>query len=184
MTQQPVFVDEILAAAVARVETKLLAQLQGVNPDIQGIYFQHGHPVEIIENLQSMSLAAEKKGQRYPLVALFRDFPEAKGIDPGVWSQPTFNIIFATLTNPTYLTETRKQKNFKPILYPIVQEFFNQLEGKVLSGNKSENPYIQIDHYFWGRESIYGQNANIFTDWIDCIEIKNYKPKFYNNICP
>lgn len=172
-----IFVDELIADCVAKTSTVILPSLQIINPDIQGVYFKHGHPLEIIRELQTMSKAANKKGQRYPLIALFRDFPEERGTDEGIYSVPRLNIFIIALTNATFTTDQRKEKNFKPILYPILEEFFNQIaiSGKFLPGRIGAFSYTQIDHYFWGRESIYGAEANIFTDWIDCIELKDFK---------
>lgn len=180
-----IFVDELLEDCAAKTSTVVLSALQAVNPDIQGVYFKCGHPLEIIAELQAMSKAADKKGQRYPLIALFRDFPEDRGVDAGIYSVPRLNLFFIALTNPTFTTDQRKQKNFKPILYPIMEEFFNQIKGsaKFSPGKIGVYSYTQIDHYFWGRESIYGAEANIFTDWIDCIELKNFKLPIYLNTC-
>ena len=181
----PIFVDELIADAVTKTSTTLLTQLQAVNPDIKGVYLKHGHPLEIINELQAMSKATDKKGQRYPLIALFRDFPEERGVDALVYSVPTLNIFIIAPTNPNYFTDDRKAKNFKPILYPILIEFLNQLRisGKFQGGSKGFYTYTQIDHYFWGRESIYGAKANIFEDWIDCIELKNFKLPIELNAC-
>jgi hypothetical protein len=180
---RPIFIDELLAECVAGVSTAILSTLQGVNPDIQGIYFKHGHPKEIIAELQAMSKSPDKKNQRYPLVALFRDFPEERGVDAGIYSVPTLNIFVIALSNPVFTSDDRKSKNFMPILYPIIDELFKQIRqsGDFAPGLKSVYQYTQIDHYFWGRESIFGAEANIFTDWIDCIEIKNFKLPIYLN---
>lgn len=178
-----IFIDEILKDCVVKTSDKILAQLRTINTDIQDLYFQHGHPYEIIATLKQKSKTEANKPIRYPLIALFRDFPEKRGTRPGIYSEATLNIIIATRTNPGYYADQRKEKNFKPILYPILFEFLEQikLSGKFQVVN--EFSFEQIDHYFWGRESIYGAEANIFTDTIDCIEIKNLNLQTYLKNC-
>lgn len=178
-----IFIDEILKDCVVAASAKILPQLQAVNQDIQDLYFQHGHPYEIIATLKQKSKTDANKPIRYPLIGLFRDFPERRGTRVGVYSEATLNIIIAVRTNPNYLSDQRKEKNFKPILYPILFELLNQIKqsGKFLVTN--DFSYEQIDHYFWGRESIYGAEANIFTDTIDCIELKNFILQTYLKNC-
>lgn len=181
----PIFLDEILKDCVEKASAVLLTQLRVVDPNITGVHFQHGHPLEVIAKLKLLSTGVTTKTDRYPLVALFRDFPEVNGSMPGIYSRPTVNIIIATRTLPTYDSDTRKEKSFKPILYPILNQLFYEMEmsGKFMTTGEDQQNFTQIDHYFWGRESIYGAAANIFSDWIDCIEIKNLTLNLYDNEC-
>lgn len=171
----PVYIDELIADCVKATETKVLPQLQRANSNIAGVFFKHGHPLEIIAELQLLAKGPNSKDLRYPLVALFRDFPERKGTTVGVYAEARVNMIIATRTEPNYFTDQRKEVSFKPILYPILTEFMNQLylSGKFFNEGIDTLDYTQIDHYFWGRQEIYGAAANIFKDWIDCIEIKD-----------
>lgn len=179
-----VFIDEILAENVVRTQTVKLDQLKAVDPNITGIHFKHGHPLEIIDQLKELSLGVESKTKRYPLVALFRDFPEDKGQEIGIYSEPRLNLIIATRTEPTYNSDERKENSFKPILYPIWEE----LEKQLLWDSRFNTSgiglsYTQIDHYFWGRQGIYGVEGNIFNDWIDCIEIRDLNLKVKQPNC-
>jgi len=134
--------------------------------------------------MKSMSEAAIKKPMRYPLVALFRDFPQTP--KQGFAFVAKVQIFIITRTQSNYYAEDRKEKTFKPILYPILTELVNQMEqsGRFLFNGGMQNSWDeQVDHYFWGRESIYGAKANIFTDWIDCIELKNLNLQTYLKNC-
>lgn len=180
-----IYIDEFLADCVAKASTKLLPSLQESDLNITGIHWQHGHPLEIIETLKQLSTGVSSKTQRYPLFGLFRDFKETMGTQPGIYSEAPITIIIATRTLPTYSSDQRKEKSFKPILHPIMVEVFNQIElsGKFLNEGNDLQVIPRIDHYFWGRESIYGAKANIFSDWIDCVEINNLILKTYTNNC-
>lgn len=182
-----VYVDEIIKYIVEQVSYELTDTLRIEQPNITGVYFQHGHPLEVIAELQKLSQGTTTKNQRYPLVALFRDFPEEKGTGNGIYSEVTLNMIIAVRTEPTYTSDKRKEKSFLPILYPI----YNRLMELITKSPKFMKPqgqtgmlkHTKIDHYFWGRESVYGADANIFQDWIDCIEIKNLKIKVKDIKC-
>jgi hypothetical protein len=175
-------IEEIVSYCVSLTSAKLLAQLQTFDASITGVYFQHGHILEVVSELEKLSKAPETKATRYPLVALLRDFPELNGALPGIESQDTLNFIVATRTNPNWNSAKRKTNTFDPILKPIVNDLLYQFElsGKFMSQGADQQNYTAVDRYFWGRESIYGSKANIFNDWIDCIEIKNLTLKIYD----
>lgn len=180
-----IYLDEIIAGCVTKVSAKLLPSLQIADPNITGVHFQHGHPLEIIEALKELSTGTTTKTMRYPLVALFRDFKETMGENPGIYSVAKPTILIATRTLPTYSSDKRKEISFKPILHPIMVELFNQFElsGAFLTEGDDLQVIDRIDHYFWGRESIYGAKANIFSDWIDSVELNNLNLQLYTNNC-
>lgn len=174
--------ETIIAYCVSLTSAKLLPQLQAFDSSITGIYFKEGHIIEIIQELEKLSKGPETKSLRYPLVALLRDFPELNGALPGIEGQDTVNIIIATRTEPSYSSAKRKINTFDPILRPIETDLLYQFEmsGKFMTPGADQQNYTSVEHFFWGRESIYGVKANIFNDWIDCIEIKNLTLKMYN----
>lgn len=181
----PVYIDEIIADCVLKAQGILLADLQAIDSNITGIHFKQGHPREIIKELEVLSKGLTTKTERYPAVWLFRDFPEDMNPVPGIYSDATVRIFIATRTDPTYNSEQRKVKSFKPILYPIYLELMNQIElsGKFVIQGHDRQQLRKTDHYFWGRESLFGKDGNFFTDWIDCIELENLNLKTYLKRC-
>lgn len=173
---------EIVEYCVTLTSAALLTQLQAADQGITGIYFKHGHILEIVSELEALSKGPATKSQRYPLVALLRDFPELNGALPGIDSQNTLNLIIAIRTERTYTADKREALSFTPILKPIVAELLHQFEmsGKFMAPGQDQQNYLAIERYFWGRESISGAKENIFNDWIDCIEIKNLNLKLYS----
>lgn len=169
-----ILIDEIIKS---KVET---ASLELNRP----IFFMHGHILEIVQELKKLSEDKQSKAMRFPLVALLRDFPETKGQEIGIYSEARLNLIIATRTEPTYNSEKRKANSFIPVLYPIWEALEKQINwGQEFNTSGIGLDYTQIDHYFWGREGIYGSDANIFNDWIDCIEIRDLNLKIKQPNC-
>lgn len=183
----PVFVADILRDLVGKVSTKLTPQLTAFDSMITGVHFDHGHPIEIIETLkQKDSSGTNLVFDKYPLVALFHDFPEVYNQEPGFQGQVTLHLIIARLTEPTYKADQRYDQNFKPVLYPIYAEFMKQIvHSKYFTGAQSVNQlsHTKIDRLYWGREGLYKNEGNIFNDWIDCIEIRDLQLKLNLNNC-
>jgi len=182
---RPVYIDEELAAIVSIVSEKLLASLKEVDTNITGVHFRQGHPKEIIQELKKLSEGLTTKTERYPAVWLFRDFEENMSPRPGIYADATVRIFIATRTDPNYNSEKRKEKSFKPVLYPIYFEFMRQLElsGKFSVSGHEMQPVRKIDHYFWGRQGLFEKEGNFFTDWIDCIELENLNLQTYLKKC-
>lgn len=176
---------EMFGEVVAATEAKLLAYLKTVNSTIQQIHYEYGHPKEIIRVLATMSDTREYEFKKYPLVALFQDFPEDGGRDFTYKANGRFTVIIANQTEPTYTAEERYTKNFKPLLYPIYEELINQLSRSRNFLTKSRKSIVQskIDRPFWGREGLYGNEANKFGDNLDCIEIRNLELKVRYKRC-
>jgi hypothetical protein len=128
----------------------------------------------------------EKNGKehaykKYPLIALRLPAPITT---VGGVSTMDANILIANFTSKTYKPEERYNEVFIPILYPLMHKFFEMLRksGEFMS---YENDYVQIDRLFYGSESGDEQNiANVFTDPLDAIEIRNLKLKFLAEQCP
>lgn len=118
--------------------------------------------------------------KKYPLIALRLPAPITT-VD-GV-STMDANILIANFTNKTYKPEERYNNVFIPILYPLMHKFFEMLRksGEFIS---YENDYTQIDRLFYGSESGDEQNiANVFSDPLDAIEIRNLKLRFISDQC-
>ena len=167
------YISDELRAITESLSTDLLATLQTVDANITGVHYQQGHPLEIVKALQLLANNASTKTERYPLIALYRDFTEVKNRQIGIYSESDLHIIVATRTNPTYTTEQRAEKSFKPILHPIVDAFLDKisLSPKFII-DRSYPQTEETDRYFWGQAGLFGIEKNMFQDWIDCVEIK------------
>jgi hypothetical protein len=143
---------------------------------IPGVRFEYGHPSDIAATLAAYSATAEYRIQKFPLIGLLLDFPQSKGTRPDVQTSPRLNLFIATSTTATFTPVQRTENSFKPVLYPIRDEFFKQL-GKhplILKPEANQWNYQQVDRYQWGKGGLtYYENGkeNAFNDYIDAIEI-------------
>ena len=141
------------------------------------VFYQYGHPLEIVNTLTEMSKEQSISACKYPILALFTDISEDK-TDPKFYCKVNdLHLIIATLTDNTYLADQRIEQNFKPILHPIYDEFINQLSKNrnIEVDYTGSIPHISTDRLYWGRNGLFGNDSNIFNDYIDCIEITKLK---------
>lgn len=187
IVKQPLYIVDELAAIVANVSTSLLTQLQAVNSTIEGVQYYYGHPKEIIDTLRQKDQSMNYRFAKYPAVCLFQDFSESEGRIIGVASDVRLHIIICYSTDQNYKASERYANSFKPILYPIYYALLNEIfkSGKVLASDKDSLPHTKIDRLYWGRTGLYGNEGNIFDDFLDAIEIQDLQLKFYQPLlCP
>lgn len=175
MTTNDIYIVDLFETIVANTAT-------GLNTDV---FYQYGNPLEIVENLQRISNATGFQDKKYPLIALFQDFDEGKGKRLDVCSEVNLHIIIATLTDQTLLAKDRYIASFKPILYPVYDEFLIQIKksGFFIVSDERLIPHTKTDRLYWGRNGLFGQNNNLFNDYIDCIEITNLNLKIKSFNC-
>jgi hypothetical protein len=171
-----VYIPDEVGAAVAKADAVIFSKLG------KHIFYQFGHPLEIVANLQAMTTVTTQN-QKYPLVALFTDILVDKNKD-GFYGDARFTILIATLTKREYKAPERKEVNFKPLLQPIKTEVLKQLGRVRQFTTPGEIKYKEIEHYFWGSAGLYGSNKNIFNDLIDAIELRDIQVTVKPKICP
>lgn len=180
MVQPPLYVVDVIGEVVAAVDAKLNGALG------KHIVYQYGRSIQILAELQKANggITAGARA-KYPLVALFQDFPEKMG-DNGYYTSVRFpKIVIATLTQSTDPVPKRYEQTFKPILYPIYQEFIRQL---VRHKNIVANDPGAIPHTKWDRPGSQPAAdktlAANFNDYVDAIEIQDLQLTFKKvNIC-
>lgn len=176
---KPVYIVDIFGSVVEAVSTALTPTLKEYDSAITGVHYLHGHPVEIIETLTQRDKSTKFQFDKYPLVALFQDFPENHNGQLGIDNEATLHIVIAYSSLATYKSPERYAKKFKPVLYPIYLELLKQivLSSKFLNYGIQTLQHTKIDRLFWGKEGLYGNTGNTFNDMLDCIEIRDLKLK-------
>ncbi len=141
------------------------------------VFYEHGHPREIVNTLSKKSRGVAQY-EKFPLIALFQDIDEVK---TSVTTEASLNIIIANSTRPEYKASDRYINNFEPVLYPLLMQFEAAIRASKLV-TYVDTEYDKIDRLYWGKNGLYGNEGNIFNDYIDAIEINNLKLRF-KNIC-
>lgn len=168
MTPGPLYIVDIMKDIVTATNAKTFPLL-GKN-----IVYEHGRSIQILNKLLALNGGVATR-QKYPLFALFQDFPESMGGNAYYATVKFPKMIIGTLSNATDDNQARYDKNFKPILYPIYWEFLKQIP---LNGNIVINDPGAIPHTKWDRPGTTRavddpKLANNFNDFLDTIEIEN-----------
>lgn len=166
MPAPPLFIVDILGEIVAAADAVLFPSLG------KHINYEYGRSVQILTELQKLNGSTTLKNTKYPLVALFQDFPEP--ITTGVYYPVTLpKISIATLTVSTDPPKVRYDKNFRTILYPIYLELLRQIpRHKNIVGNVVESPGRK-----WDRPGSQPEGSNL-NDYLDAIEIEGLQLTF------
>jgi hypothetical protein len=140
-------------------------------------YYMYGHRLEIAQRLKEKEGDKVFKNQKYPLVALRLDVVEEIFNDMAHYN---LNIILVDFTDKNYNAEDRYLNVFKPKLYPMYQLFIEKIiDSGLFTWEQQQSggipPHTKIDRPYWGTESAERNNAYIFHDPLDAIEIVNLK---------
>lgn len=139
-------------------------------------FYMYGHPLEIINILAKKDTNDVHKFNKYPLIALFQDFTETMGANQAIPSAvQDLNIVIAMNTLPDYTAENRYDNTFRTVLYPLYDLLIKHIVKSkwFLNVDPGLVPHNKTDRLYWGRTGLYGNEGNIFNDYIDAIEIES-----------
>lgn len=164
----PIYVVDVIKEVVERTAIQLYGASTGID-------FQPGRSDQILKELLKInqSIASGTRAAKYPLVALFYDFPQDKG---GAYyiSVTLPKLSIATLTQSNDKVLDRYDKTFKPILYPIYYEFLRQLcRHKNIVGNDPD----AFNHKLWERPGNQPEGGNM-NDYLDALELQGLQLTF------
>ena len=179
MTAQPIYIVDMFAELVGKIESALLPQLQAYDANIKGVFYEFGHPIEILETLKQKDESQSFRFKKYPLIALFQDFDERMGQQLGIYAKTSFRLAICHHTSPELKSKERYEQVFKPVLYPIYLKLMEQIK---LSANflyeGDEIRHTKTDHVFYGRSL-----ENPGNDFLDAIEITDLELSIYQKNC-
>jgi len=171
-----VYLVDIIADVVEKTRQQLATDRLFNN--IQVPYYFFDTVSKFKETILSMD-KTDSKFNKYPLVFLELPFQENYTVDRPVIYEASINLYILNRTSLEINATRRYDDVFKPVLYPIFEQFINQLRlsnsfafddmRKTLSFNKT-------DVMYWGEGS-----KNLGNDIVDCIEISNLKLKVIKN---
>ena len=141
---------------------------------LDNLVFYYSTLNEFIETLNNL----KKQNLRYPFFFVHSDrVTYSDGKNDVICSVE--NIVIATLSDQKWTAAVRDLESFKPILLPIYEELYDGMQR-----NREINIHSHGDihiHYFYGKEGIVGYEGLIFPDFIDAIQLKNYKFRISKN---
>lgn len=178
------YIPDIFAAIVTKVSTTM--QALPVKP--YPVFFDFGHYREVTKNLKWKDDSHTLKDKKYPLIWLVMDFDESMGESPADYARlKGLQFIIANATNPTWTMRERRDNNFLPYLYPVFAEFIRQITDSVELGMPPESKlqFTKTDRPYWGgsQDTLGNNQANLFNDFIDAIQIRNFKLNIKQKMC-
>ena len=121
------------------------------------------------------------KSSKFPLIFINSNKVDYKSVNGGFVDVTLGQVIIATNSIPEWTYDIRDFQNFEPILRPLSQIFIDSL---VRFGFIKPTADIQWkEWHFFGRSGEYGSTGNLFSDFVDAIEIKNLKIRIQINNC-
>lgn len=166
---------EIMRDIVSEVNDNLTSD---VDLSIDRVNFKAETWLELIKRLNEDSLVMESKYERYPLVALIRNFTET--IEEGEASYETsLDIVIVTLSDPNKTSTEREEENYTPVLIPIYQELMEVINSSsyFLGTQSVYKSHTRSFNMHLGQESEYGNTAYKLPDCVDGIVVEGLKLK-------
>jgi hypothetical protein len=168
---------DIMQTVVDEVSAEMTPILKQLDSFIQNVRFDYGHPSELVGRLAEMSMSKTARYKKYPIIGLFLDFPEQKGVAINVKSRAKLNMFIAHGTKQDWSSFQRNQNNFVPYLTPILESFIKHLTKSkwILKPDGNLFTYTEVKRFYWGSQGFeFYKNGekNVFGDYIDAIEIQ------------
>lgn len=170
MNEAPIYIVDVIGEVATAADAVLYPTLN------KHILYTYGRSIQILKKLQSLNdaIAQTTKDGKYPLLALFQDFPEDIGTSGYYCTVRLPKISIATLTQCTDDPVKRYATTFKPILYPIYLEILNQLARHPNIIGNDPRAFV---HRKWDRPGTQPEGQNL-NDYVDAIEIEGLQLTF------
>lgn len=160
------------------VENTRLA-LKAIEPDKWDVlHYRYGYIKELNQILVSYSKTKDNALIKFPLFWVPQPFKIYHG-EIGYWGTiKNFRAFIIQETNPKYRAEDRMEKIFKPVIYPIRDQWLLQMKkSKVFKIQAIESlQFSETDRYYWGAEQ-----QSILDDIVDVMEISEFPLTINNN---
>ena len=180
-----VLVDDIDTVVTAmRTDARVIALIN--NAKINGLFpfYMYDHRLLIANRLLIKDRDSVYKYQKYPLIALRTDFPEAKRV--GQLVEYTLNIAFLHFTQEKYTTAKRYEHVIRPILFPLVSIFFDKLRESglfVWEDIMQDPPHVMWVRPYYGVVGLEANQKNLFNDPLDAIELVDLQIRSMGENC-
>lgn len=136
----------------------------------KAINFEAGNEVQVTRQQTLKEQGTASKYLKYPLVWLVTPFTVDHN-GAGQQEAQDIKIIIAERTETELTTLQRETQIFKPVLIPIYEKLLQLIStsGKFGVLGPASIKHKHTFFHYWGKNN----EANIFSDFVDVIEIKN-----------
>ena len=139
-----------------------------------------GHRREISNRLLMKDKDNVFKYQKYPLFAL--KLPIIQNVVEDV-HDVSLNIAILEFTNKNYRAQDRYNNVIDTILRPLYNEFLLKVQDSFELMNAGPPDHQKVDRLFYGINALEGNEAYIFNDPLDGIELIDLELKLLNDNC-
>lgn len=167
MSEQYIMVDEF-GLIVSAVKAAL---------NLPVLNYQYGYVTELNENLQEMTKSPAHRDKRFPLVWLAQPFSVDHGDPSGYSILNGAELFIIAESGITERATERMADNFKPVIYPIYREIFQQILAAPWCCEMDIDMlrHKETDRYYWG-----DQQQKAITAVFDCKHIQFSSLKINN----
>lgn len=146
------------------------------------VFYDWGHKDEMTRKFDRLDASKTQKGKKYPLFWLVMDFDETHGKSMNTYANLSLSFVLAVSTDPMFSQQQRRDKSFLPRLLPMYEAFLQAITEQTTM-RKPYGPLIEHKaalRPYWGD----GVNKNLFNDFVDVIEIRNFNLDIAPLLCP
>jgi hypothetical protein len=166
--QYPNSIPIALGECVTGLNTKILADLQGYDSNIETVQYMYGNWKEIGKKMKEYTDSPTLRTQKFPVVILIEDvIIDQRSTD--FFGIADLNIVIANATEPKYSSDEREPL-FENVLRPIYYELCKQIarHEAFAVGNPKNIRGRYAERKFWGMDN---NTVNALGDYIDAIEL-------------
>ncbi len=148
------------------------------------VSFDYGHYDAVNKNLLNKEGSITLKNAKYPLIWMITPFEQKTDRRQDHYCELSgLDFLILTNTSMEESIETRVEKYFKPVLWPVIERFKSEISDsglfQVLSVDAIPYDYQKDWHY----QSGLSGKGNLFNDYIDAVQIKGIRLKV-NELVP
>jgi hypothetical protein len=133
------------------------------------LYFLYGNTIEIANTLNEKDYSNTYKYKKYPCIVLYTDNINT---EIALFEAYTLYILILANTKHDFKTYERINNVYKPVLYPILDIFFDYVKNYELFSNIEPLEYSKKDTFFLANMP---KEQNTLSAIVDAIEINNLK---------
>lgn len=172
-----------IPALMKAISVKVDSVLSQREVDPFHVFHDIGRYTEVSRNIIAKDGGVSTKAKKYPLIWVVVPYDVIETIPGETCEIKNMQIIIATRTREDSITPNRIEANFVPRLWPIYDEWRNQVDNSgFFQDIDYENYHTRVDQPYWdGKDG--AQVANLFGDYIDAVQLKGIHFKLTYETC-